>query len=199
MKKTFIFVILAVIFFAAGVHAGNFVTYNTAPVAAALPDKKNIPSAKIAPPPIPEAEFPFETETEENISEEKTEPEICEKLLAYIMGLCDARGLDFDIVIALIWRESDFISGAVSPGGDFGLMQINIVNHKWLSDELGVTDFLDAMQNCNAGTYMLADLLAKYGDISRALMAYNMGEGNAAKLWARGIFVTDYVREILNA
>ena len=85
----------------------------------------------------------------------------------------------------------------MSGTGDYGIMQINTVNHEWLREELGITDFLDAEQSIDAGTEMLARLSEKYSDPHKVLMAYNMGEGGAAKLWAQGITSSEYSRDIM--
>ena len=105
--------------------------------------------------------------------------------------------VDFAFVMAVIFRESSFNPEAVGKTNDYGLMQINKVNHEWLSKELGITDFLDPEQNVTAGLYMLQDLFEKYDEAGLVLMAYNMGEPTAKKLWNQGIYSTDYAEAIL--
>lgn len=124
------------------------------------------------------------------------------ELQTYTYQRCEALGLvapgvDYATVLALMGKESAYTSDAVSGTGDYGLMQINTVNHGWLREELGITDFLDAEQSIDAGTEMLARLSAKYSDPHKVLMAYNMGEGGAAKLWAQGITSSEYSRDIM--
>ena len=106
-------------------------------------------------------------------------------------------GVDYQTVLALMSKESGYTEDAVSGTGDYGIMQINTVNHEWLREELGITDFLDAEQSIDAGTEMLARLSEKYSDPHKVLMAYNMGEGGAAKLWAQGITSSEYSRDIM--
>ena len=43
--------------------------------------------------------------------------------------------------------------------------------------------------------YILVD---EYQDTNMVLMAYNMGEDGAARLWEKGIYSTDYTEKILN-
>ena len=102
----------------------------------------------------------------------------------------------YDIVVAMIWTESDFREDIVSKTNDWGYIQINGINHKTLTEELGITDFLDGRQNIRAGVYMIQKLYHKYGDIGKALMAYNCGEYGAAGLWAEGVYSTNYSRTI---
>lgn len=114
----------------------------------------------------------------------------------YLYELCGEYGVDFTLVMALIRNESNFTADIVSDTGDYGYMQINKVNHTWLTDTLGVTDFTDAYQNMRAGVYVLARLFEKYDDTNCVLMAYNMGEGGAAKLWKQGVYTTKYTEKI---
>ena len=104
--------------------------------------------------------------------------------------------IDFYLIMALMEQESMYDADTISSTGDYGLMQINKCNHEWLSEELGITDFLDPYQNVMAGTYEIHRLFEKYDDANKVLMAYNMGEGGARKLWNQGIYETDYTRSI---
>lgn len=105
-------------------------------------------------------------------------------------------GVDPLLVLALIEVESGFNETIISPTNDYGLMQINKNNHAWLSESLGITDFLDAEQNIEAGVFILAGLLEKY-DNHRALMAYNMGEAGANRAVSRGSYTTAYSRKVI--
>lgn len=105
--------------------------------------------------------------------------------------------VDFAFIMAVIFRESSFRSDIISNSNDYGLMQINEINHEWLYDELGIVNFLDPEQNVTAGVYMLSDLFDKYENPTLVLMAYNMGETGAKRLWDKGIYSTDYAEAIL--
>lgn len=86
----------------------------------------------------------------------------------------------YKLMIALAWHESTFRTHLISKTNDYGLFQINTCNHARLRRELGVTDFLDPVQNIDCGVYMMSELLKKYNfDVERALVGYNMGEGRA--------------------
>lgn len=120
------------------------------------------------------------------------------ELQDYIWGLCCAYDIEehYELVYAMIEQESNFVVNAVSYTNDYGLMQINISNHRWLSADLGITDFLDPYQNVHAGIYIISALLHKY-DRGPALMAYNLGEGGAAEMWRRGVYSTTYSEQVL--
>ena len=81
------------------------------------------------------------------------------ELQTYTYQRCEAMGLvapgvDYQTVLALMSKESGYTADAVSGTGDYGIMQINTVNHEWLREELGITDFLDAEQSIDAGAEM---------------------------------------------
>ena len=103
----------------------------------------------------------------------------------------------YELVLAMMWHESNYTADIISRTNDYGLMQINKTNHDWLSEELGIEDFLDPHQNIHAGVYMIAKLIHKYGDTSKALMAYNLGERGAANYWATGTYSNAYSNGII--
>ena len=101
---------------------------------------------------------------------------LASSLQEYTAFICGQYGVDYDIVLAVMAIESNYKADIVSADGqDFGIMQINRVNHDWLAD-MGLTDMLDARQNIKAGAPILANLLERYeGDYEMALRAYNCG------------------------
>ena len=113
-----------------------------------------------------------------------------------ILDKCEEYEIDFAFTMALIFKESSFRPDADS-GSSVGLMQIHRINHGWLSEELGLTDFFDPEQNVTAGLYMLRNLFEKYDDPHLVLMAYNMGETGARKLWNQGIYTSSYSEGVL--
>ena len=123
------------------------------------------------------------------------------ELQDYIRDLCEKNDLPMPLVLAVIEKESSFRAEVISKGGDYGLMQINSINHEWLSEEYDVTDFLDPYQNVLCGITILSQHYAKYGDVDKALMAYNCGATGARRLWDDGIYSTSYttkVKELMN-
>ena len=150
--------------------------------------------------PVMLVEEPAEPE-EEPAEPEEEGPEIYnvpldDALQRHTYNLCVDYEVEeyYPLVLAVMWRESEFVPTIISKTNDYGLMQINKINHKWLSDKLEITDFLDEEQNIHAGVFMLSLYLHKYEDIDKALMAYNMGENGAKKRWAAGTYTTNYTR-----
>ena len=118
----------------------------------------------------------------------------------YIRELCIENDVPMDLVIAMISVESSFRPNVVSGTSDYGLMQINKINHEWLSEEYNITDFLDPYQNVFCGITIIAEHLEKTdGDIALALMRYNCGATGAKRLWDKGIYSTSYTEKILAA
>ena len=123
--------------------------------------------------------------------------DLSEEMQAYTYALCESYAIDYSLVLAVMEQESGFDADLISSTNDYGLMQINKCNHIWISNELGVSNFLDEKQNATAGVYILANLFEKYNDIHRVLMSYNMGEYGARKLWENGIRSSKYSRAVL--
>ena len=113
-----------------------------------------------------------------------------------VFGICQDGGVSFPLVMALIEHESEFDPLARSAGGDSGLMQINDVNKEALR-KLGFKDLFLLEDNVGAGVHMLADLFGTYGeDTTFVLMCYNAGEKGAKRQREKGIYETEYSKEI---
>lgn len=120
-----------------------------------------------------------------------------EDLQEFTYYLSAAYDIDYTLVLAIISKESAFMPDGISSTNDYGLMQINVCNHEWLTEELGITDFIDPYENIKAGLFILRGLFEKYDSTSKVLMAYNMGENGASKLWEQGIFESNYSKDVL--
>lgn len=125
------------------------------------------------------------------------EVELDEELQEFIYCLSYGYNIDYAFVMGLIETESTFNPSVISSTNDYGLMQINTVNHKWLTETIGVTDFLDPYQNTRSGIYILRNLFEKYEEPEKVLMAYNMGETGAKRLWNQGIYETNYTNKVI--
>ena len=120
-------------------------------------------------------------------------------LQLYTYNKCVDYGIPehYELVLAMMWQESNYTEDLISSTNDYGIMQINSCNHSWLVDLLGPTDFLDASDNINAGIYVISKLLIKYGDVHKALMSYNMGEYGASLNWRAGNYTSRYSRGVV--
>jgi len=111
------------------------------------------------------------------------------ELQAYTYEKCVQRGLEYPLVLAVIWRESRFRADAVNVNRngtrDSGIMQINDVNRGWLYEQHGIDNLMDPYQNINAGTAMLGAFTHKYGP-HYALLAYQFGEAGMKQRVGRG-------------
>ena len=114
----------------------------------------------------------------------------------FVYYLCSGYNLDFTLVMALIQHESSFDPNVISSTNDYGYMQINAINHNWLTETIGVTDYTDPYQNIRAGVFVLRKLFERYQDTNMVLMAYNMGK-MVLPFVGKGIFETDYTQSIL--
>jgi soluble lytic murein transglycosylase-like protein len=85
-------------------------------------------------------------------------------------------GVSTPLAHAVVRAESNYNPLAVSPKGAMGLMQLM----PFVAREYGVRDPFDPEENLVAGLTHLKSLLRRY-DTSRALAAYNAGEGAVSR------------------
>lgn len=118
-------------------------------------------------------------------------------LQRYIYEICADENIPVSLVIAMIDHESKFNPEIISDTGDYGLMQINIINHEQLAEEYQAADMLNPYQNVFCGIKIISSYIHTYKDNGKALMAYNMGDYGARKAWENGIESTSYSEDIL--
>lgn len=80
-------------------------------------------------------------------------------------------GIDKDLVHAIIQVESDYNPLAISRKGAMGLMQL----HPETASDLGIQNPFDVEANIEGGVRYLKNMLDRYGDLKKALAAYNAG------------------------
>lgn len=126
---------------------------------------------------------------------------LSKELQEYAQVLCVEMGVYYPLVLAIMAQESGYTSSAISPENrngsrDFGLMQINSNNQKWLESVLGVTDWLDPRQSILAGIYILSlynDWKDEYQTIA---MLYNTGPTGGKIYLETGTF-TEYSEKVM--
>lgn len=123
---------------------------------------------------------------------------LSDSLQRYIYEICADENVPVTLVMAMIEHESGFDPEAVSPTDDYGLMQINAVNHEWLKEEYRCADMMNPYQNVFCGISIISSYVDKYGELDKALMAYNMGNYGAQKAWKNGVTSIAYSEEILS-
>lgn len=123
---------------------------------------------------------------------------LSDSLQRYIYEICADEGVPVTLVMAMIEHESGFNPEAVSSTDDYGLMQINAVNHERLEEQYRCADMMNPYQNVFCGVTIIGSYVNRYeGDYTKALMAYNMGNYGAQKAWDSGITSTKYSETIL--
>ena len=92
-------------------------------------------------------------------------------------------GVDPELFVSLVQRESGFDPRARGKDGEIGLTQI--MSETGINPGYGVTpiqDRNDPVDNLRFGAEYLGALIENYdGDVATALMAYNGGSGNVQK------------------
>ena len=102
-------------------------------------------------------------------------------LCRLIEGAATARGLPVPFLTRLIWRESAFRVGVVSPVGAQGVAQFM----PGTARERGLTDPFDPEQAIPHAAHLLADLRRQFGNLGLAAAAYNGGPGRVTN-WLAG-------------
>lgn len=123
---------------------------------------------------------------------------LSDSLQRYIYEICADEGVPVTLALAMIEHESGFNPEVISSTDDYGLMQINAINHEWLEEKYRVADFLNPYQNAFCGITIIGSYIEKYGDYGKALMAYNMGDYGAQKAWENGVTSSSYSTIILD-
>jgi soluble lytic murein transglycosylase-like protein len=107
-----------------------------------------------------------------------------------------SEGIPPALVKAVIAAESAFDSEAVSRKGAQGLMQLMPET----AEEMGVENPLEPAQNVRGGTSYLRAMIDRYGDLGRALAAYNAGPSAVDRYGGIPPFqeTQDYVERVLS-
>ena len=95
--------------------------------------------------------------------------------------MAKAEGLPVNFFTRLIWRESAFRPGAVSPAGARGVAQFM----PGTASERGLADPFDPAAAIPASAKLIADLAERFGNLGLAAAAYNAGPSALAK-WLDG-------------
>ncbi|MGE0259645.1 MAG: transglycosylase SLT domain-containing protein [Alphaproteobacteria bacterium] len=90
--------------------------------------------------------------------------------------------LPVEFLTRLIWRESSFRAGAVSPAGARGIAQFM----PGTALERGLADPFDPEQAIPKAAHLLADLRRRFGNLGIAAAAYNAGSARVGD-WLRGV------------
>lgn len=125
------------------------------------------------------------------------------KLQQYTFEQAKKYNLPYELMLAVMYVESSYNPNVIhwNKNGtyDSGLMQINSCNKNWLNEELGITDFLNAENNIDAGCFYFGSLFEQYRNRGEhyILMCYNAGEVGAQNIVNNGFYSTAYSRKVL--
>ena len=145
----------------------------------------------------PEVTEPIEPEVTEPVAIYYDVP-LSQDLQDYIFKLCEERGIDPTIVIAIIELESKYDSNALGDRGrSQGLMQIQPRWHQARMAKLNCSNLLNPYENVTVGIDILAELYETGNSEAWVLMVYNGGYGYANSKIARGE-VSDYAITVMN-
>ena len=119
-------------------------------------------------------------------------------LKEYTSQVCDEYDVDYSLALGVIYNESRFKSGLTHMNSngtiDYGLMQVNEVNFKYLNKTLGITSMnqlLDDRVGIRCGVHLLAYHKNATGNDSAALLRYQVGEGTYRKYVKNGKHTND--------
>ncbi len=95
-----------------------------------------------------------------------------------IYNSAQAKGINPNLLAALLYQESNFKPSSVNPGsGDYGIAQINLASHPGVTKEQAFDPSFAVPFAAN----MLANNLKHFGgDLNRAIAGYNVGQGGAS-------------------
>lgn len=93
----------------------------------------------------------------------------------FLHGACEEFGVEYELMLSLIYRETRFQNIVGDGGNSIGYCQIQ---PRWwgrLMEEIGAEDLTDPYDNFRTGCAILSNLTARYGNVRDALSAYNTG------------------------
>ncbi|MBC8285705.1 MAG: lytic transglycosylase domain-containing protein [Nitrospinae bacterium] len=120
----------------------------------------------------------------------------------WILAESKKYGYDPLFLTALIITESSFYNWAKSNRGARGLMQLKPATAIALASETslkwkGTRTLFDPEKNIALGAYYLNKLVARFGDLTLALEAYNHGPSRLSKYLRKGYQPKRYSKKVL--
>lgn len=106
---------------------------------------------------------------------------------------CAEYGVESNLVYAIMKQESNFQADALSPKGAVGLMQLMPSTAQWAAEKVGDDYDPDKLtqprRNLKLGIWYISYLLEEFdGDYTKAIAAYNAGDGNVSNWLSQGIW-----------
>lgn len=104
-----------------------------------------------------------------------------------IYDIAQSEGVDPNLAFRLVRVESGFNPKAHSRAGALGLTQVLPSTARLYEPGLASSQLFDPSTNLRMGFRYLHDLLDRYDNLERALLAYNRGPGKVQELLAAGV------------
>ena len=143
------------------------------------------------------APSPIEIETDEEPTAVRDDIPLDEETQLLLYKACDETGIQYELALAVVWKETNFRNITGDNGASSGYMQVQSRWHTGRMERLGVTDLADPYGNFLVGCDYLAELLGKDRGLEWALMAYNGGPSYANKM-EKAEKVSQYAQKVLN-
>ena len=109
---------------------------------------------------------------------------------------CQMYNVSYPMILAMIEAETGYKNNVISSAGAVGYMQVIPDWHKNRMERLHA-DVNDPVDNIIIGVDYIAELQKHCSNEHYLLMAYNMGLGEATRLWEKGIYTTEYSEYIV--
>lgn len=126
------------------------------------------------------------------------------ELKQYTQDICDEYDVDYTLALGVIYNESRFQSGLthLNSNGttDYGLMQVNEVNFKYLHETVGIKsiqELLDDKVGIRCGVQLLAYHKEYTNDDAAALLRYQIGAGKYKQYLKSGRWSNETHRRVL--
>lgn len=111
----------------------------------------------------------------------------------YAYNMCKKYGVEYELLLALMYVESGYNAKATGSGGAIGMCQIMSSNLSYLRRNIGTTNLYDPYQNIKAGAYWLSRYIKSWSNEAtgetlylHALNSYNWGEGGYRRYLRKG-------------
>lgn len=152
--------------------------------------------------PMPELVIMEPAERGEAVPEEEQTPvrediPLDEETQLLLYQACEETGVQYELALAVIKKETDFRNITGDDGASTGYMQVQRRWHEDRMERLGVTDLTDPYSNFLVGCDYLAEMIGKGRGIEWALMAYNGGPSYANDM-AKAGRVSQYAKDVLD-
>ena len=106
----------------------------------------------------------------------------------WLAALCEKRGLDYAVMVAMAEQESGFDPCAVGAMGELGMWQVMPGTAAEAEEALGRRlNLFDPYDNAECASWLMEKYMGKYGNDVYALFAYSMGEAGAEECLKAGV------------